>query len=65
MDLFSFLLSIVVIGLIFWLLFWLIDFIGLPEPFNKVAKVVLAVFAVIYLIGMLTGNMPLLPFRFK
>jgi len=44
---------LIIVGLIFWLLFWLIGYVGLPEPFNKVAKVVLAVAAVIFLIGFL------------
>jgi uncharacterized membrane protein len=43
----------IVAGLIFWLLFWLISYCGLPEPFNKVARVILAVFAVLVVIGIL------------
>jgi len=44
---------LIVGGLIFWLLWWLVDYIGLPEPFNKVARVVLAIFAVLFVIGVL------------
>lgn len=44
---------LIVAGLIFWLLWWLIQCIGLPEPFNKVARVVLAVAAVLVAIGVL------------
>ena len=44
---------IIVAGLIFWLLTWLIAYVGLPEPFAKVAKVVIAVAAVIILINAL------------
>lgn len=44
---------LVVAGLIFALLFWLVGYVGLPEPFNKVARVVLAVLAVLVLIGLL------------
>lgn len=50
---------IVVVGLCFWLLTWLIAYCGLPEPFSKIAKVVLAVASVIILINVLlsfTGN---------
>jgi hypothetical protein len=43
----------IVAGLIFWLLWWLISYVGLPEPFNKVARVVLAVVAVIFIINLL------------
>jgi uncharacterized membrane protein len=41
------------LGLVFWLCHWLIDYCGVPEPFHKVAKVVLAVAAVLCLIGVL------------
>lgn len=44
---------LIVCGVIFWLLFWLIDFCALPMPFSKVAKVVLAVAAVIVVINVL------------
>lgn len=57
-NLLSFLVMIIVAGLVFWLLVWLIDWIGLPEPFNKVAKVVVGVAAVLYLLGVLTGHAP-------
>lgn len=44
---------LIVAGLIFWLLWWLIGYVGLPEPFNKVARVVLAVAAVLVCIAAL------------
>jgi hypothetical protein len=53
---------LIVAGLIFYLLWWLIGYVGLPEPFNKVANVVLAVLAVLVVIGILlslTGGTPL------
>ncbi len=46
---------VIVIGLIFWLLTWLIDYVAIPEPFNKIARVILAVAAVFMLIGVLLG----------
>jgi len=46
---------LIVAGLIFWLLFWLINYVGLPEPFNKLARVILAVAAVIICIVILLG----------
>jgi predicted tellurium resistance membrane protein TerC len=51
----QFVVYIVVAGLIFWLLWWLIAYVGLPEPFNKVARVVVAVVAVLFLISVLLG----------
>lgn len=49
----SLLILIIVAGLIFYLLWWLVGYCGLPEPFNKVARVILAVVAVIFLINLL------------
>ena len=55
-------LYLIVAGLIFWLLWWLIGYCGIPEPFNKVARVILAILAVFVLIGILlslVGGQPL------
>jgi hypothetical protein len=60
------LLSLVIVGLICYLLWWLIGYIALPAPFDKVARVLIAVFAVIYIIGLLTGSWPTFPIlRFR
>lgn len=48
-------IQIVVVAIVFWLLLWLISYVGVPEPFNKVLRVVLAVVAVLYLINLLLG----------
>lgn len=47
------LVKIVIVGLIFWLLWWFLRQTGLPEPFNKVALVILALAAVVFLIDLL------------
>jgi hypothetical protein len=44
---------LIVAGLIFGLLWWLIGYIAPPEPFAKVARVVLAILAVLVVIGIL------------
>ena len=44
---------LIVVGAIFWLLFWLIGYCGIPEPFNKFARVFLVVCAVLILISIL------------
>lgn len=44
---------LVVVGAIFGLLYWVIDFAGIPEPFNKSGKVFLAVCGVLLLIGLI------------
>ena len=57
-GLLSLLVTIVIVGLIFFLLYWFLGQVGLPEPFNKVALVILALAVVIFLIGILTGQVP-------
>jgi dolichyl-phosphate-mannose--protein O-mannosyl transferase len=56
---------IVVIGLVFWLLWFLIGYAGIPEPFNKVIRVVLMVIAVLILINFLLSfaGHPIVNFR--
>lgn len=52
----------IIAGVIFALLWWLVGYVGLPEPFNKVAHVVLAVLAAFVLIGILlslVGGQPI------
>lgn len=59
------LIWLVVAGVVWWLLNWLIDYIGLPQPFHKVAKVILAIVAVLIVINALlslTGH-PLVNWR--
>jgi TRAP-type C4-dicarboxylate transport system permease small subunit len=41
---------LIVGGLILWLLLWLVDYAALPAPFNRIAKVVLMVAAVLIVI---------------
>lgn len=46
---------LIVIGGVFWLLLWLIGYVGLPDPFAKVAKIILMVVGVLILINILLG----------
>lgn len=59
----SVVVTLIVAGLIFWLLNWLIGYCGVPEPFNKIAKVILAIFAVLVVIGVLLSLVGGQPFR--
>lgn len=52
-TLLSMFVQIVVAGLIFWLLLWFIGWAGVPEPFNKILKIVIGLIAVIILINAL------------
>jgi len=45
------------LGLIVWLLLYLVSYIGVPEPFNKIIKIVIMVFAVLVLINLVLGLM--------
>ncbi len=49
------LIWLIIIGCIFGLLWWLIGYIGLPAPFDKVARVVVAIVAVLLLVNFLLG----------
>lgn len=46
-------LYLIVAGLIFWLLWFLVNYINPPEPFKRIANVVLVVLAVLVCIGIL------------
>ena len=54
-DVISAVIWVIVLGIIFGLLWWLIDYVNIPEPFSKVARVVLAVAGVVLLINVLLG----------
>ena len=62
MTIVALLVSLIIWGLIFWILWWALGAVALPEPFAKVATVVLILAAVVVLIGLLTGNVA--PFHF-
>lgn len=49
----SSLVWLICVGLVFYLLYWLVNFVALPEPFGKIIKVILAVAAVIVLINVI------------
>jgi heme A synthase len=55
-GLLSLLVTLVVAALIFWLIWWFIDYVGVPEPFNKVIRVVIGLVALIFLINLLLGG---------
>jgi hypothetical protein len=44
-------LAVLAAGLIFWVCIWAIDYIGIPEPFNKILKVIVVVFAVLIVVN--------------
>lgn len=64
-TLISILIYLVVWGLVLWVLWWGIGRIGLPEPFAKIATVVLVLLTVIVLLNLLFGfvGQPLVRWR--
>ena len=46
---------LVVVGLIFWCIWWFVGFVGVPEPFNKVIRVVMGLVALIIVVNLLLG----------
>jgi len=66
MNLTQLLIQIVVAGLVAYLVWWLISYIGLPSPFDKVARAVVAVVVVLFLINLLltiSGSGPVFKLR--
>ena len=53
MDLISLVVTILVVGLVLWLLLYVIDMIPLPPPFAQVAKAIVIIIGVIFLIKIL------------
>jgi len=46
---------LVIIGLIFWVIWWFLGYVGVPEPFNKVIRVIIGLVALIIVINLLLG----------
>ena len=53
MDLISLVVTILIIGLIVWLLLYVISMVPLPPPFGQVARVIVIVLACLWLISLL------------
>jgi hypothetical protein len=47
------LIWLIIGGVIFWIVSWGISYIGIPEPFNKVIKVILVLVVVIFCVNAL------------
>lgn len=54
-ELFHLLVYVIVVGLVFYLLWWFLGYVGLPDPFNKVARVIIGLFAIIFLLYVVLG----------
>lgn len=62
MSIIAILISLIIWGIIFWILWWALGAVALPEPFAKIGTVILVLASVVVLIGLLTGGVQ--PFTF-
>ena len=44
---------LIIVGLIFWVILWAIGAIGIPEPFNKVARVLVILVGLLVVVSIL------------
>jgi L-asparagine transporter-like permease len=51
----SLLFTLLIVGVVIGLVYWVVDFLPVPEPFNKIIKVVAVVVFVIVVIYILMG----------
>ena len=59
MDLIGLLVTVVVLGLVFYIVYWILTKIPLPEPWSVVVQVIVGLVAVVILLSLLFGAFPL------
>lgn len=47
------LVVLLIAGLIFYCIWWFVGYVAVPEPFNKVIRVIVALVALLFLLGVL------------
>jgi hypothetical protein len=47
--------TLLIVGLVIGLIYWVVDFLPVPDPFNKIIKVVCVVVFIVILIYALIG----------
>jgi hypothetical protein len=50
------LVTVIILGLVFYVLYWLLGRIPLPAPFAVIAQVILGLIVVVVLLGLLFGG---------
>jgi hypothetical protein len=65
MDVLALLVTLVILGLVFYVVQWAVAQIPLPPPFAVVVRVVLALAAVLVVLGLLFGGIVLPVLRFR
>lgn len=51
------LIFIVLVGLAFYAIWWFLGVVGLPDPFNKIIQVLVALVALIIVLSLLFGGL--------
>lgn len=54
-GLLEFVVYLVVVGLIFFCVWWFLGYAGIPEPFNRIARVIIGLIALIIVVNLLLG----------
>jgi hypothetical protein len=54
-DALNLVIQLVLCGLCFWLVLWFVGWVGVPEPFLKVIKVILGLVVLVFLINLIMG----------
>lgn len=57
------LINVLILLLVVSLAYWIVTLIPLPPPFHLIAQVGFAIIALVVLIGLLTGQVPLMALR--
>jgi heme A synthase len=56
-TLLNLLILVIILGLVFWLVIWALDQIPAFEPFRAVARAIVAILAVVILLGFIFGGL--------
>lgn len=49
------LIYLLIIGFVLWIIIWAIDYMGAPQPFNKILKAIVVLVGIIFLVNFLMG----------
>jgi hypothetical protein len=61
----GFLFTLLVVVIVFGLIYWIVTLLPIPEPFKKIAVVVVLVIFLLYMLSILFGIAPAVPLRLR
>lgn len=59
------LFSLLVMVIVFGVIYWIVTLLPLPEPFKKIAVIVVLVIFLLYMLMFLLGQAPMPAFHFR